>query len=147
MDGCVFCAIVRSELDAHIVYEDPHCVAFLDINPLFPGHCLLVPRRHYPTLPDLPNTEIARLFGRAKLLCRAVEEAMGAEGTFVAMNNKVSQAVPHLHVHIVPRRRKDGLRGFFWPKHPYEDDSHMRETAAKIRRSIERLTAGPRRKQ
>ncbi len=147
MDGCIFCNIARSETEAHIVYEDPNCVAFLDINPLFPGHCLLIPRRHYQTLPDLPNTEIARLFSRAKLLCRAVEEAMGAEGTFVAMNNKVSQAIPRLHVHIVPRRRKDGLRGFFWPKHPYESEAHMKETAAKIRRSLKKLAAGRRGKR
>jgi histidine triad (HIT) family protein len=105
-----------------VVFEDQHSVAFLDQRPLFPGHCLLVPREHHETLQDLPAQLVRPLFLSVQLLSRAVEGAMLAEGVFVAMNNRVSQSVPHLHVHIVPRRRKDGLRGFFWPRGKYESE-------------------------
>ncbi len=98
-------------------------VAFLDIRPLFPGHTLLIPREHHETLTDLPDKLMTPFFGNAKLLAGAIQEAMGAVGSFVALNNKVSQSVPHVHVHVVPRRFKDGLRGFFWPRRPYADDA------------------------
>jgi histidine triad (HIT) family protein len=106
-------------------------VAFLDERPLFPGHCLLVPREHHETLPEAPPEIVSNLFHKAQDLCRAVEQAMSAEGTFVALNNRVSQSVPHLHVHIVPRRRKDGLKGFFWPrqKYPSEEAACAAQTA------------------
>ena len=99
--------------------EDEPTLAFLDSRPLFPGHTLLVPRAHVETLPDLPDDLLRPLFANARLLAGAMEEAFGAEGSFVAINNRVSQSVPHLHVHVVPRRRKDGLRGFFWPRQGY----------------------------
>ena len=121
-DKCLFCRIVSGEVPATIVYEDDDAIAFLDHRPLFPGHSLLVPRAHVETLSDLPIKLVAPFFEAAQLLARAVELAMEAEGTFVAMNNRVSQSVPHLHVHVVPRRRKDGLRGFFWPRYPYKSD-------------------------
>ena len=139
VSGCRFCAIVRGEAPACFVFEDDNVVAFLDRRPLFPGHLLLVPRRHYETLGDLPEPLVGTLFGSARLLARAVEEALGAEGTFVALNNRVSQSVPHLHVHIVPRRRGDGLKGFFWPRNNYQDDSEMSRTAASIRSVLARL--------
>jgi histidine triad (HIT) family protein len=104
-----------------VVLEDDSFVAFLDHRPLFPGHCLLVPRAHHETLGDLPARLVAPLFLNARLLARAVERAFGADGSFVAINNRVSQSVPHLHVHVVPRRRRDGLRGFFWPRGRYAD--------------------------
>ncbi len=116
MAECLFCRIASGELPATIVYEDDNSVAFLDHRPLFPGHTLLVPREHVETLGELPAKLVGPYFEAAQLLARAVESAMEAEGTFVAMNNRVSQSVPHLHVHIVPRRRKDGLKGFFWPR-------------------------------
>src|SRR5262245_8763308 len=119
-EGCLFCTIV-SGAKAERVVETDGAVAFLDHRPLFPGHVLLVPRRHVETLEDLPADEIGPLFLLAQRLCRAVREAMEAHGTFVAMNNRVSQSVPHLHVHVVPRRTKDGLRGFFWPRQKYTD--------------------------
>jgi histidine triad (HIT) family protein len=107
-------------------------VAFLDARPVFPGHSLLVPRAHYETLGDLPEAVVGDLFLDAQRLADAVEAAMEAEGTFVAMNNRISQSVPHFHVHVVPRRRKDGLRGFFWPRQRYEDDAAMADVAARI---------------
>lgn len=126
--SCAFCDIIQGRTEADIVLEDSVSVAFLDHRPLFPGHMLLLPREHHATLPDLPPELVGPLFENARLLARAVEVGMGAEGSFVAVNNRVSQSVAHLHVHVVPRRRKDGLRGFFWPRQPYPD----RESAAKI---------------
>jgi histidine triad (HIT) family protein len=114
------------------VHEDELSVSFLDIRPLFHGHVLLVPRTHVETLPELPAGLVEPLFSTAQRLCRAVEAAMDAKGTFVAMNNVVSQSVPHLHVHVVPRRPKDGLKGFFWPRTKYADPAEMQDVAAKI---------------
>lgn len=136
---CTFCRIVRGELEAHAVLEDDVCLAFLDHRPLRPGHCLLVPRQHYPTLPDLPAALVGPLFARAQLLARAVVVAADAEGSFVAINNHVSQSVPHLHVHVVPRRKGDGLKGFFWPRVRYPSDAAMRDMERAIRAAIEEL--------
>ncbi|MGO9257213.1 MAG: HIT family protein [Bryobacteraceae bacterium] len=130
---CPFCRVVSSPNTADIVWEDEHTMAFLDRRPLFPGHCLLIPKPHYETLADLPPDQIAPLFAAARILCVAVTGAMRAEGTFLANNNRVSQSVPHLHVHIVPRRKKDGLRGFFWPRSTYRDAEDARAVAAAIR--------------
>lgn len=139
MTGCVFCAIVGGERTADAVLEDDSCLAILDHRPLFPGHCLLLTRTHHATLADLPGDLLRPLFASTQLLARAVESALGAEGTFVAINNRVSQSVPHLHVHVVPRRRKDGLRGFFWPRQAYEDEAHRRRVAERIREAVSRL--------
>jgi histidine triad (HIT) family protein len=136
---CAFCAIVAGQAEAEVVLEDETSFAFLDFRPLFPGHSLLVPRAHHETLADLPAALLAPFFASAQLLSRAVPEAMGAQGSFVAINNVVSQSVPHLHAHVVPRVRKDGLRGFFWPRRKYEGDQHAAETAAKIREAVARL--------
>jgi histidine triad (HIT) family protein len=125
--------VVSSPATADVVWEDAQTIAFLDHRPLFPGHCLLIPKAHYETLADLPPDQIEPLFAAARILSAAVEDAMQAEGTFVAINNRVSQSVPHLHVHIVPRRKKDGLRGFFWPRSTYRDTEHARAVAASIR--------------
>lgn len=135
-DGCAFCAIAAGEVEAEIVHEDADTLAFLDHRPLFPGHVLLIPRAHHRTIEDLPPFLIEPLFADARRLAGAVRRAMGSQGTFVALNNEVSQSVPHLHVHIVPRNRKDGLRGFFWPRNPYEDESQMAETAEAIRAEL-----------
>ena len=135
-ENCLFCRIVSGELSAVIVYEDENTVAFLDHRPIFHGHTLLVPREHYETLGDLPAKHIGPLFKNAQLLSRVVEAAMDAEGTFVAMNNRVSQSVPHLHVHVVPRRRKDGLKGFFWPRTKYKDQEEMEIVKEKIAAKI-----------
>jgi histidine triad (HIT) family protein len=134
--NCIFCQIVIGERPAHLVLESEHALAFLDARPVFPGHSLLVPRDHYETLGDLPAPLLGEFFADAQRLATAVEEAMEADGTFVAMNNRVSQSVPHLHVHVVPRRRKDGLRGFFWPRQKYASDDAMAEVAARIRRLV-----------
>jgi histidine triad (HIT) family protein len=130
---CKFCAVVRGELAATLVYEDASAVAFLDHRPLFPGHCLLVPRDHIETLDDLPRDRVGPFFEIVQRLARAVERATGAEGTFVALNNRVSQSVPHLHVHVVPRREGDRLRGFFWPRTKYASAAAERQMAARIR--------------
>ena len=132
VDECLFCRIVSGELPATVVYEDENAMAFLDHRPLFPGHTLLVPRQHLETFGELPPKLVAPYFEAAQLLSLAVESAMDAEGTFVAMNNRVSQSVPHLHVHIVPRRRKDGLKGFFWPRTKYKSDEEMEAVRRKI---------------
>jgi histidine triad (HIT) family protein len=127
---------VAGDVPAAVVLDDADVVAFLDHRPLFPGHCLLVPRAHHETLNDLPTELVGPLFGTVRRLVGAVESAMAADGTFVAMNNKVSQSVPHLHVHVVPRRRKDGLRGFFWPRHRYSDEAEMHDVAARLRAAL-----------
>ena len=134
--SCLFCGIINGEVRASIVYEDDVCIAFLDHRPLFHGHCLLVPRNHFETLSDLPAELVSPLFQNVQLLTRAVETAMSAEGSFVAMNNRVSQSVPHLHVHIVPRKRKDGLKGFFWPRTKYANEAEMIEVGNAIRAAI-----------
>lgn len=131
-DTCLFCRIVSEEMEAAVVYEDEDVVVFLDHRPLFPGHCLVVPRKHFETLVELPENSIGSFFTRVQLMSKAVERAMEAEGTFVAMNNRVSQSVPHLHVHVVPRKRKDGLKGFFWPRTKYKSLEEMAEVAARI---------------
>lgn len=121
---------------AHVVFEDALALAFLDSRPLFPGHVLLVPREHVRDFPELPPPVVAPLFGTAQRLCRAVETAMNAEGTFVAINNRVSQSVPHLHIHVVPRRKGDGLKGFFWPRSKYATEQQAAETAEAIRNAL-----------
>ena len=118
------------------MFEDEGSLAFLDNRPLFPGHCLLVPKEHYDTLNDLPSELIGPLFANAQKLSQAVESGLEAGGTFIAINNKVSQSVPHLHVHVIPRRRGDGLRGFFWPRQRYCDGDHTREIQGAIRGAL-----------
>ena len=126
-DDCLFCRIVSRKTDAVIVYEDEETVAFLDHRPLFPGHCLLIPRQHYETLPDLPSTAVGKFFKIVQLLSAVVPVALNAQGSFVAMNNRVSQSVAHLHVHVVPRTKGDGLKGFFWPRMKYKTTEEMIE--------------------
>jgi histidine triad (HIT) family protein len=129
---CVFCSIVAGDVAADIVLDEPDLVAFLDRRPVFKGHVLLVPRQHVDTLLDLPAELHATLLGAAQRLAAAVVESLGAQGSFVAMNNVVSQSVPHLHVHVVPRTRGDGLRGFFWPRTKYASEQESVEYAARI---------------
>jgi histidine triad (HIT) family protein len=138
---CIFCKVISKELAATVVFEDERTTAFLDHRPLFHGHCLLVPKQHFETLSDLPSELIKPLFENAQLLSRAVETAMKAQGTFVAMNNRISQSVPHLHIHIVPRRKGDGLKGFFWPRTKYADQAQMTAVQKLIQSEIESLTA------
>lgn len=135
-DSCLFCQIVARTHEAAIVCEDEHTLAFLDHRPLFPGHCLLVPKAHIETLADLPFEQISPFFAAAQRLSRAMEEALGAEGSFVAINNRVSQSVPHLHVHVVPRKRKDGLKGFFWPRGKYASEEEMEAVRMKLAASV-----------
>jgi histidine triad (HIT) family protein len=137
---CLFCSIIAGEQPAEIVFEDEISVAFLDARPVFHGHSLLVPRDHYETLADLPADLIGPYFANVQLLSRAIPAAMNAQGSFVAINNVVSQSVPHLHTHVVPRVRKDGLRGFFWPRTKYEHDDHASATAARVRAAVAELT-------
>ena len=131
--NCIFCEIVKGSVPASTVWEDEHSLAFLDNRPLFAGHCLLIPKRHVETLADLPPELVGPLFSNARMLSRAVEEALGAEGSFVGINNRVSQSVPHLHVHVVPRRKKDGLKGFFWPRNPYKHEEEMEDVRRRLR--------------
>ncbi len=132
--ACLFCNLPSPIT----VFADAISTAFLDHRPVFPGHVLLIPRQHCETLADLPAHLLAPFFANVQHLANAVQQAMDAEGTFVAINNKVSQSVPHLHVHIVPRRRKDGLRGFFWPRQKYQDDAEMRRVQQAIITAVSR---------
>ncbi len=138
---CAFCGIIRGERQRYAVFEDEVSIAFLDQRPLFPGHCLLVPKRHYETLMDLPVSLIAPLFTNAKLLALAMEDALRAEGSFVAINNRVSQSVPHLHIHVVPRKRKDGLRGFFWPRQRYPNEESISKVYQALQAAMARLAS------
>ncbi|MFC5911121.1 HIT family protein [Streptacidiphilus monticola] len=134
--SCVFCAVIAGREPAHVVLDSPAALAFLDRRPLFPGHCLVVPRDHVPTLTDLPPDRLGPYFRAVQRVAGAVEAGLEAAGSFVAQNNRVSQSVPHLHVHVVPRNRKDGLRGFFWPRTRYRDEEHAAEVAARIRAEL-----------
>ncbi|HKZ02373.1 MAG TPA: HIT family protein [Pyrinomonadaceae bacterium] len=136
VNNCTFCRIAAGVLSSIAVFEDQNSLAFLDHRPLFPGHCLLVPKEHFETLNDLPSQLTGSFFGNVQLLSRAIETAMEAEGTFIAINNRVSQSVPHLHVHVVPRRRKDGLKGFFWPRSKYKSEDEILDVQERIRTVI-----------
>lgn len=136
MPDCLFCRIVAGQLAAAIVFEDELAVGFLDHRPLFPGHTLVIPREHHETLADLPTELVGPFFERVQRLSRAVPRAMEAEGSFVAMNNRVSQSVPHLHAHVAPRNPKDGLRGFFWPRTKYESDDQLREVQEAVQAAL-----------
>ena len=140
-DNCLFCSIVSGETPAAIVYEDENTLVFLDHRPLSAGHSLVIPKEHFETLSDLPTELVGKFFADVQLLARAVEKTMGAEGTFVAMNNKVSQSVPHLHVHVVPRRKKDGLKGFFWPRTKYKE-GELEEVRTLISSTIDLMKRG-----
>ena len=139
---CLFCGIVNDEVRASVVFQDDISLAFLDHRPLFPGPCLLVPKQHYETLTDLPANLIGPFFKNVQLLAAAVEIAIEAEGTFVAMNNRISQSVPHFHVHIVPRRKKDGLKGFFWPRNKYENENEILKAQKAIQETIAEMQKG-----
>ena len=132
MKACVFCQIISREVPAAIVFEDDESLAFLDHRPVFPGHCLLVPKQHLDSLVDVEPPLLGKLFRDARLLALAVERGLGAQGAFVAVNNRVSQSVAHMHIHVVPRTKGDGLKGFFWPRHKYRDPEHMEE----VRRAL-----------
>ena len=139
---CLFCKVAAGEVRARLVFEDQISLAFLDHRPIFAGHCLLIPKEHHETLADLPGNLIEPFFKNAQLLARAIEPAIKADGTFVAINNRVSQSVPHLHVHVVPRRRKDGLKGFFWPRHPYQTEEEAALVQETIQQAVAELTKG-----
>ncbi|TDC36015.1 HIT family protein [Micromonospora sp. 15K316] len=132
MAGCVFCGIVAGEAPAIRVTDEADGVAFLDTRPVFKGHVLVVPRAHLVTLADLPPESLPGYFALVRRLAVAVEAGLGAGGTFVAINTKVSQSVPHLHTHVVPRTKGDGLRGFFWPRTRYTDDAEAQGYADRI---------------
>ena len=132
---CAFCSITAGEIAAEIVLDEPDFVAFLDARPVFKGHTLLVPREHIVTLPDLPAGLRDGFLEAAQRLATAVVEGLGAQGSFVAINNVVSQSVPHLHTHVVPRVKKDGLRGFFWPRTRYAD-GEAEEYAVRLRTAL-----------
>jgi histidine triad (HIT) family protein len=136
---CPFCKIARAEAQSYTVFEDNLSLAFLDRRPLFPGHCLLIPKSHYETLIDLPALLVGPLFQNAQLVARAMEQGLQAEGTFVAINNRISQSVPHLHIHIVPRHKKDGLKGFFWPRQHYRDEATILNIQITLRTAITKL--------
>ena len=132
---CTFCQIANGEIPAHIVYRDEEVVAFLDRAPLLPGHVLVMPKKHVETLDDLPDGLLAPVLGAVRRTSIAVQRGLRAEGSFVATNTRVSQSVPHLHIHVVPRNKGDGLFStrLIWQRKKYEDDAAMAEIATKIR--------------
>jgi histidine triad (HIT) family protein len=134
--SCIFCDIIAGKITSHSVFDDDVALAFLDTSPLFVGHVLVVPKTHVVTLPELNPDLTGPFFQRVQLIAAAIPRAMKSQGTFVAMNNIVSQSVPHLHVHVVPRTKGDGLKGFFWPRTKYKSDDLMEETATKIRTAL-----------
>ncbi len=136
---CIFCKIIRRESEGYIVFEDDISLSFLDIRPLNPGHCLLVPKDHYETIMDLPEDLIGPLFKNAKLISKAIEMGLSAQGIFIGINNKISQSVPHLHIHIVPRNKNDNLKGFFWPRYPYKDRETILDIQNRIKSAIDLL--------
>jgi histidine triad (HIT) family protein len=135
-EHCAFCRIVAGEVEAYTIYEDERTIAFLDIGPLFAGHCLVCPKQHYDTLMDVPPDMLEPLLTTTQLMGRAVERALGAAGSLIAINNRVSQSVPHLLVHVIPRRKGDGLKGFFWPRRPYRDRHEAMETQQALRAAV-----------
>ena len=135
--SCTFCRIVAGDLPAHVVLDHDHAFGFLDTRPLFAGHVLLVPRDHVVALADLPVAEVGPFFEQVQRVATALPAALGATGTFVAANNLVSQSVPHLHLHVVPRTKGDGLRGFFWPRTKYASDDEAAAMATTIRTALE----------
>jgi histidine triad (HIT) family protein len=137
---CAFCGIIEDSAAPTVVLADDVAVAFLDIRPVFKGHVLVAPRDHAVTLADLPAADLGPFFRRVQRVSAAMPAALGCQGSFVAANNVVSQSVPHLHVHVVPRKPKDGLRGFFWPRTKYDSDDQMREVAERIRKAVGRAT-------
>lgn len=140
-ESCLFCKIVRGDAQAHKVFEDEHTLAFLDHRPVFPGHSLLIPKSHFETLSDLPASLIKPLFSDVQLLAAAIERGVKAEGSFVAINNRVSQSVPHFHVHIVPRRKGDGLKGFFWPRSKYKSSDEIFQVLSALHAAIAQIQA------
>src|ERR1700730_8075052 len=137
-ENCAFCKIARDD-DGFRVFEDEQTIAFLDHRPLFPGHCLLIPKAHFETITDLPDSLVTPLFANVRMLSAAVALAMRAEGTFIAANNRVSQSVPHFHVHIVPRTKGDGLKGFFWPRRKYKSDEEVSATVNALHAAIDQV--------
>ena len=142
MKPCIFCRIASGEIPAGIVFEDEETLAFLDHRPLFPGHCLLIPRGHMETLIDVPARLLSQLSLKTRSLAIAMEKALSAQGAFIAINNRVSQSVPHVHIHVVPRTKGDALKGFFWPRQKYRDPEHMEEVRAALERSMEQMAEG-----
>jgi histidine triad (HIT) family protein len=134
-ENCAFCKIVRHD-DGFRVFEDEHTLAFLDHRPLFPGHCLLIPKVHLETITDLPDFLLAPLFANVRMLAAAVELATRAQGTYIAANNRVSQSVPHFHMHIVPRTKGDGLKGFFWPRRKYKSPEEIASLMSALHAAI-----------
>ena len=140
---CPFCKILRDPAENHIVYEDGFSLAFLDHRPLFPGHCLVIPKSHLETIHDLPNSLLAPFFATVKMLAAAIERAMQAQGTLVAANNRVSQSVPHFHVHVVPRKKGDGLKAFFWPRGKYKSPEEIGNVLSALREAIAQVQQTP----
>ena len=138
MADCLFCGVVDGTVDAHVVLTTADFIAFLDHRPVFKGHTLLVPRAHHVTLPDLPAELTGAFLQTGQRLATAMRDGLDAQGSFVAINNVVSQSVPHLHLHVVPRTRGDGLRGFFWPRTKYADEDEAAEYAGRLRTVLER---------
>lgn len=134
--NCVFCKIAAGELAADLIDHDEQTLTFLDRSPVFPGHLLVIPREHVETMADLPDRLLPAVFAQVRRATDALVKGLGAGGSFVAINNKVSQTVPHLHVHVIPRTKGDGMKGFFWPRRNYQSDDHRSEIIERLRQAF-----------
>jgi histidine triad (HIT) family protein len=137
-EACLFCRIAKKEKDSYVIFEDTLSFAFLDSRPLFPGHILLIPKIHYGEIMEIPDETVGVLFSNVKALGAALEKGLNAGGCFIAVNNKIGQTQPHLHIHIVPRKLHDGLKGFFWPRYKYSSNEEMAEVQEKIVNALKR---------
>jgi histidine triad (HIT) family protein len=136
MTECIIDLIIDKQIKAYTIFEDENYIAFLDHRPVFPGHTLVAPKHHVETLYDLPEGQIHSCFSLVQRIGRAVKIGMRASGTFVAINNMISQSIPHLHIHVIPRNKGDGLKGFFWPRVAYQGEEHMVITQTQIKNNL-----------
>ena len=137
---CIFCKIAEKKIPSYTVFEDDESIAFLDINPLFKGDCLIIPKKHYETIIDAPDKTVRNLFSGVKLVSEAVKNGLKSDGILIVVNNKVGQEIPHLHVHVTPRMKDKKIRGFLWPREKYDDEKEMQEYASRIKSAIYSLT-------
>lgn len=140
-EECKFCGVVSDKLEVKLIFSDGDSVAFLDSKPLFFGHCLLIPKKHFKTIMDAPDELLSRLFLNAKLLSKAIKEAMGSDGILLLANNEISESVPHFHIHIIPRKKGDGLHGFMWPRRTYESEAEADSVAHRIIEAVKHCQA------
>lgn len=142
-NGCKFCDVINKKISVKIVFEDSVSIAFLDSRPVFIGHCLLIPKKHFQTIMEAPDDLVDKLFENTKKISSALIKGLGCDGILLIENNVVSQSIPHLHTHIIPRRKGEALKGFMWPRRSYADETHIEKTQKSIKNALLELGEGP----